>query len=511
MPPGSAIISGETGLYNEVSWMIAVRPTPPGFDGLKGNEFAVIGPNVASGLGVSLVQLISALAERGVSGVGILGDISPDARREAQVRKLPLIQLPLQTNVNALETTITRIVSEERQYLYQREREFNHSLMELALAGGGSAEIVQKLRELTGRSLGFIDLNYNPHFHLDSQLLEVFKGQVHQAITKLRSESATVVTPIVGLNLAQRQACFLGLIRVGKEIKGYLMLLAPEENISEVDRLAVRVGTMALAVEMSRRQAVEETEARFESDIIEDLLTGEIAGNNIEEIFKKLKLSVTLPYSCVMVRTVNPPSESTVIVKNVARLYPGSNCYFRNGDIVVLFPSDSIKTVVELRKLGKQVSEGLASVFSGTFTLGIGRVYKGPEGIRDSFREADQSLAMGLQLFGAGSVTCFADLGIYRLLFSLKSSGDLAAFHKEYLGTLTEYDRKHDGELVHTLKVYLHYSAISDTARSIHVHRNTLLYRLSRIQEITGADLEDGETRLTLHMAILAGEVLNLN
>jgi purine catabolism regulator len=118
---------------------------------------------------------------------------------------------------------------------------------------------------------------------------------------------------------------------------------------------------------------------------------------------------------------------------------------------------------------------------------------------------------MGLQLFGAGSVTCFADLGIYRLLFSLKSSGDLAAFHKEYLGTLTEYDRKHDGELVHTLKVYLHYSAISDTARSIHVHRNTLLYRLSRIQEITGADLEDGETRLTLHMAILAGEVLNLN
>jgi purine catabolism regulator len=130
--------------------------------------------------------------------------------------------------------------------------------------------------------------------------------------------------------------------------------------------------------------------------------------------------------------------------------------------------------------------------------------------MRTSFREAEQALSMGLQLFGPGSVTCFADLGIYRLLFSLKSNGELNDFHAEYLGNLVDYDQKHDGELLNTLKVYLHYSAISETARAIHVHRNTLLYRLTRIQEITGVDLEDGETRLTLHLAVLAGEVLKV-
>ena len=93
--------------------------------------------------------------------------------------------------MSALETSVARLISEERQYLYQREREFNHSLMELALAGGGSTAIIQRLRELTGRNLGFIDLNYNPHFPLDPQLAEAFKKQVHQAISKLRSESAT--------------------------------------------------------------------------------------------------------------------------------------------------------------------------------------------------------------------------------------------------------------------------------------------------------------------------------
>ena len=43
LPSGSRIVSGNAGLYNEVSWVIVVRPTPPGFDGLKGGEFAIVG------------------------------------------------------------------------------------------------------------------------------------------------------------------------------------------------------------------------------------------------------------------------------------------------------------------------------------------------------------------------------------------------------------------------------------------------------------------------------------
>jgi purine catabolism regulator len=413
--------------------------------------------------------------------------------------------------MSSLETATARLISEERQYLYQQEREFNHSLMELALAGGGSSAILQKLREMTGRELEFLDLNYNPLFSLDPQQAEALRKQIHQAVFKLRNGSSTVTTLVVGLSLVKKQACFLGPVRVGKEIKGYLVLLAPEESISEVDRLAVRAGMLALAVEISRRQAVAETEARFESDVIEDLLTGDPSANDLEELARRLKLSLTLAHVCVMLRTASPLSEPGNTLKSIASRLSKLNCYFRGDDIVILYPLEASKTTVELRQMGKTMFKDLALVLAGTFTMGIGRSYPGLEGIRKSFREAEQSLTMGLQLFGEGSITCFADLGIYRLLFSLKTGGELSAFYQEYLGTLADYDRKHEGELIHTLKVYLNYSAVADTARAIHVHRNTLLYRLSRIQEITGVDLEDGETRLTLHMAILAGEVLNLN
>ncbi len=508
LPSGSTVIGGETGLYNEVSWVIVLRPTPPGFDGLKGNEFVIIGTDVAAGLGVTLTYLISTLAERGASGIGILGEISKEAEREAQSGTIPLIQLAPQTNISTLENAITRLIGEERQLLYQKERELSHSLMEFAVAGGGSLAIIQRLKELAGRNLGFIDLNYNPHFPMDEQLIDSFKKQVTKALSKLRSESSGLATPVIGLTLSQKQACFLGLIRVGKEIKGYLMLIAPEDTISDIDRLAVRMGTMALAVEMSRRQAVEETESRFESDIIEDLLTSELSETEADEIAKRLNLNLSISRACIIIRPSVQPTEPAIVLKNIANLYSKAHCYFRSSDIVILYPLESLKTVVELRKIGNDVLDRLTPVIAGVITLGIGRSYSGAEGIRHSFLEAEQAVAMGIQLFGTGSVTCFADLGIYRLLFSLKSTGELVSFFKANLGSLVDYDKKHDGELTQTLKVYLHHNAIADTARAIHVHRNTLLYRLSRIKEITGADLEDGETRLTLYLAVLAGEIL---
>lgn len=511
LPQGTRVISGETGIYNEISWVIVVRPAPPGLNGLKGNELAIIGPDIASGLGVSSSYLVSTLAERGVGGIGILGEISPEIQREAQSKKIPLVQLPTQINVDALEATITQLIGEERQLLYQKERELNHSLMDLALSGRGISAIVQNLHTLTGRNLGLIDNNYKPYLPLDPELKEVFKEPVYQALAGLRSRPASISSPVIGLNLTPQRACFLGLIRVAKEIKGYLILLASAEDISEVDRLAVKIGTLALAVEMSRRQAVEETEARFESDILDDLLNGDFSADSTDEIARKLNLNLSVPVVCTILRPANPSFQPAETIKSITSFFPKARSYLRNGDIVILLQAESLKTVMELRKIGKEIIEKLTPGTGEPFTVGTGRSCSGITGIQKSFREAEQALAMGLQLFGRGSITCFTDLGIYRLLFSLKSSGELTDFHNEYLGALAEYDLKHDGELIYTLKAYLHYSAVADSARAIHVHRNTLLYRLSRIQEIIGADLEDGETRLALHMAILAGEVINAN
>jgi purine catabolism regulator len=145
-----------------------------------------------------------------------------------------------------------------------------------------------------------------------------------------------------------------------------------------------------------------------------------------------------------------------------------------------------------------------------TIGIGVGHVHRGVEGQKLTYEEADGALSMGNRVLGRGQVAHFADLGLYRLLLALRQTTELEVFHRETLGALAEYDRKNDGELVKTLDAYFTcLGSPTDAAERLHVHRNTLLYRLHRIQEIAGIDLADAETRLSLHLALRVRDVLH--
>ena len=70
---------------------------------------------------------------------------------------------------------------------------------------------------------------------------------------------------------------------------------------------------------------------------------------------------------------------------------------------------------------------------------------------------------------------------------------------------LAEHDRRTNGDLVRTLDAYLqHGGALAEAAATLTVHRNTLLYRIGRIEEITHLDLKDMDQRFNLHVALKA-------
>jgi len=510
LPAGTRIEAGEAGLFNEVSWVSALKPSPPGFDALKGCEIVIIGDGVASALGVNLSFLVSRLAEWNVSAVCFQGDATDEARRQAGLKGLPLIRIPSQVNLHTLENNIIRLINDERQDLYQKEREFSQVLTELAVAGYDMNLLLNKLCDLTGRIIGFIDLNYKICFLSNNSLDDAYKVMLLPALHRLRVLAACNTVPVIGINLNLDQSCFLGAVKVGKEIKGYLIMLVPEAEISELDRMAVRTGIMALAIEFSLRQAVEETQDRFEGNIVETIITGDTASPALEVKLKKLEVDLSISYSAMVINLPVTTLESQDVLQQVVLFLPKSLVCIRDENLVILNPVKAENTKTDLRKMGEKLIERLSQSYKNPLTLGIGRTYSGLDGMRRSFLEANQALNMGIKLFGEGSITFFGDLGVHRLLFSQKSSGELKSFYDEYLGKLTEYERQPHGELEKTLKAYLSYHNLAETARAIHVHRNTLIYRLTRIREITGLDLDDGETRLALQLAILAGEIIRM-
>jgi DNA-binding PucR family transcriptional regulator len=153
------------------------------------------------------------------------------------------------------------------------------------------------------------------------------------------------------------------------------------------------------------------------------------------------------------------------------------------------------------QELGRQNRTGVG----GLVSLGAGAIHAGTAGIRQSHQEAKQALTMSRRLYGPGQMTRFEDLGIYRLLFAARDLPELRSFHDDALTVLIDYDRQHGAELLRTLGAFFAgRCGPKETAAILGVHRNTVLYRLERIRELTGFDLDDADVRLRLQLAYSA-------
>lgn len=94
------------------------------------------------------------------------------------------------------------------------------------------------------------------------------------------------------------------------------------------------------------------------------------------------------------------------------------------------------------------------------------------------------------------------------LLGALSDDPRLVSFADSELGRLRAHDARHDGDLVGTLRAYLHARGNkSSMARSGHLSRPALYARLAKIQDVLGVDLEDAESNLSLHVALLVSDL----
>jgi DNA-binding PucR family transcriptional regulator len=91
------------------------------------------------------------------------------------------------------------------------------------------------------------------------------------------------------------------------------------------------------------------------------------------------------------------------------------------------------------------------------------------------------------------------------MLAAIPDLSDVEAFVREWLGSLIDYDARRKAELVHTLAQYLEHGGNYDaTAAELSVHKSTLKYRLQRIRELTGLELNDPDVHFNLQLATRA-------
>jgi purine catabolism regulator len=122
--------------------------------------------------------------------------------------------------------------------------------------------------------------------------------------------------------------------------------------------------------------------------------------------------------------------------------------------------------------------------------------------------EAVEALRLGERAFGTGNLTGYSDAQLAAFLLRHADLDDLRSLYERTLGKLFDEDRKRGGDLIATLDAYCDTGgSLSQTAERLGVHRNTVLYRVRRIQAVTLTNLQDGPSRLLLQVGLVAGRL----
>jgi PucR C-terminal helix-turn-helix domain len=277
--------------------------------------------------------------------------------------------------------------------------------------------------------------------------------------------------------------------RSGGRTLGYLWVLEPEgrlprARLSRAAPLAERAGALLA----TRQQGVDEHER-----LVGDLLADDPAAARAARagLVARGELPASGPVVVAVVRT---PGGSVR-----RRVYPGPAV-----DAV-----DDESAGPGLGPVTRRVSrlvgvEGRAGV-SAPRTISADLVGADVDELRAAGREADVAARVGLGRPGLGRVLTWPDLCFYRVALD-----GVAVVEALIAATPAARLRaRAEPELVRTALAYLDEAGhAARTAATLGVHRQTLYYRLDRVEQLTGIDLGQGEARLQLHVGLALGEVV---
>ena len=516
LPKDTQLVAGAGGSRREVVWCTALRARPPAFTPLRGGELLLIDPQVLAAVDsrLTLARLLESLAGQGIAGAAILGRVSPEARRVAEAHGLPVFALAGSLPLDQVEQQVLRFIVDQRAALHERAQDLHRQLSELALAGRGLPALLVRLNELTGvpvvleRDSG---VDYVGAGRLSEATAAAITGERPALDDWLREVPLSAFDPPVALrSLGSGEARLIAPILVQGSIAGYLSLLGSDGELGEMHRLAVGRAAHACAIELVRARAARDARDEVEEELLDVLTAGRPGSHDAaRERAKRKGFDVEAPYLACAAEANDTATATRIRAaweRLLATMRTAALVRERGAGTVALI-SLQARRAPEPRALVEQLHRAAKSAAAAPLALGYGAVRSGGREVAAAAREAEQAMVMGRRLFGADSITAFADLGLYRLLYALQPLPELRAFRDEALERLRPKDR--GGVLLQTLEAYLATNGSpTDAAERLHLHRNTVLYRLGRIEDLLGVDLRDAEVRLGLHLALKIGDVL---
>lgn len=179
----------------------------------------------------------------------------------------------------------------------------------------------------------------------------------------------------------------------------------------------------------------------------------------------------------------------------------------RRESVILIFPINKKENV---NSIAEEIVNNIRCKIQGiAVKIGIGRPRRHLKDFRKSVYEAQKALKILKACEKKDSISNYNDMGIYRLFFEMNKQEEMKELYYETLGKLVNYDLEHSTNLVDTLEAYIEEGGnLINTSNRLFIHKNTVKYRVKRIEEITGCNLRNIKHLFDFNIALKIGKFL---
>ena len=535
------LLAGEAGLDHPVRWVHISEledPTP----WMSGGELLL-----TTGLQLDTAKrqraFVARLADHQLAGLGFGTGFSHEAVPDAIVaaareRDMPLVEVPYEVPFIAVtEAAFSRLVNE--QYAVLRRAIAAHERLErIVLAERGLDAVVAALATLIGGTVlaydarGALLVRRAFRQELDeAALAELGAELTARARAGERQSFAPSAAALAGralvLPVRASGARELGETEGGAALQAWLVAVKDEDGFSELDRLTLHQAVTIVALELLRRRIAEDTERRLAGDVLNAIVSGDLAGPELVRRLEPFGLSDQV--GAVVLAAPRPGGaalgDAEAALATALRGESVQGLVARSeGLACALMPGlDEDELFALAERIGGRVGRAL----DAHVRLGAGRAVGGAQA-RRSFHEARCALearalaaadgggsdgshngAGGGEVAGA-TVATYRDLGSFQLLLALQDDDALRLFCDSILAPIEQSEGAYGGELMRSLEAFIEENGQWErAAKRLYCHRHTLRYRMRRVEELTGRSLASARDRIEFWLALRGRELVH--
>lgn len=190
--------------------------------------------------------------------------------------------------------------------------------------------------------------------------------------------------------------------------------------------------------------------------------------------------------------------------------------YTQNGDfvttvdekhIIIIKSLDDSDSYDSLEETAKMLVDMFNSEAMTNVRVSFGTIVKEIKGLSKSYKEAIMALDVGKIFYADKSIVSYSTLGIGRLIYQLPANLCQMYIDEVFGGKISD---EIDDEILNTVNKFLENSLnVSETSRQLYIHRNTLVYRIEKLQKATGLDVRNFEDALTFRIAMMVLSYIN--